>query len=825
MNDRAHSDRPHATVICGMHGGYFLTDRNDFDTCLGYVEEFLSERPGLNYSMEIEAYSLDRFVRGPQLQVERRYANWIRNDYPDAWRAPDMATRLKALAEAGRIDNVSTYTQPILHALDGEAVVRQFGYARRIQREVLGIELNYYGAQEPCWCGQLPAILKGFNMKGCMFETSWGPFGFAPLKNGESFRWRGPDGSEIATVPANPGMRNPMLERDKEENRHFMPWQNPMYLSLNAETINKAREQGLDNPAHLCLSLDFTSGHPKQWFDTTHIVKDDCDITFATLAGYLEIARDDGAWEDAFAEFEDRLCWGAYGGGLYLESQKSANRTILMQRLSVLHGCDCRDEEDRMWQATMVGHHHDPWLVPHQAFGNWDYDTYYDLIEACRKEVEEHARALFPAPEGAAFRVTNSTQRPRREWLEVDLKLPEGSVSGPAGIARVDGETVPCRLHVAEQHADGSAARVEGFMLADVEGFRGTAHEVVAAGAEATLPTCATRNDGEWEIANDTLKAVLSTEGIRLYRDNAETVSDLFLHAKVEGWDERSRITDVDAVLEPSGVARACARGVVGCIPFELNISIKPWSDRFEIHVRCDYEGEATEGTNFWEQDGNLKLVARYPRPVSTLLHHPFELRAPNDRIHSAVHFVLADMDDGSGCALVLDRPSGVVSNQDSTGIALCHSGWCIYGGTLRPGVKGIDGNRFSRGRVYGAQEYDVSIVPYTAGDRAAAVCAYQDQAYPLQVTAETKGPLPIPALEVTGHSIVSNLSREADGIVLRFWNPLEAESVSLKAPGMRLTLVDLEANAIEDLGCDEAAIDIGPMQIRSVLLHEADSG
>jgi len=807
-----------------MHGGYFLTDRNDFDTSLSYVEEFLEKFSQLNYSMEIEAYTLDRFVRGPQLNVERRYANWMRNDYPEVWTSPELAARLKSLVKQGRIDNVSTYTQPILHALDGEAVVRQFGYARRIQRDVLGKELDYYGAQEPCWCGQIPAILNGFNMKGCLFETSWGLFGFAPLRNGERFQWRGPDGSEIATVPANPGMRDTRLDRDKEqqEDRYYSPWCNPLYEALNAETINKAMEQGLEHPAAPCLSMDFTCAHPKQWFDSTHIVNDDCDITFTTLGPYLEIARDDGAWDDAFAEFEDRMIWGVMGGSVYLESQVAANRTIAAQRLSVLHGFDHSDEEDRMWQATMVGHHHDAWLASFCKFGMWDYDSYYDVTVACRKEVEERTNALYPAPETDTFQVTNPTQHGRAEWVEIELDVSEGAVSGKAAITDSRGNAVPCRLQELRQHSDGTAARVHGHLLASVDGFDNSIYTVAnATQEEADLSTRVIKNDNEWEMANNFIKAVLSEEGISLYREDTEYVSDLHLHARVEGLNDRSRIISVEAVQESSGIVRGVAKGVVGCIPFELTISIRPSSRRFDIHVSCDYQGERTEGKNYWEQDGNLALVARYSQEVSNLLHHPFELRAPTDKTHSAVHFVMADGKDGNGCALILDRPSGVVDGEDCTGIVLCHSGYAFMTKSLRPDVKGVDGNRYGDGRVYGLQEYDISLLPYSAGERSSAICAYQDQAYPLQVTAVQTGPLPIPHIEVNGHSIVSNLSREEGGIVMRLWNPAEEETVTLRTPGMQFAMTDLEGNELEDLGRDEVSFGMGTMQIKTLLLKD----
>jgi len=321
------------------------------------------------------------------------------------------------------------------------------------------------------------------------------------------------------------------------------------------------------------------------------------------------------------------------------------------------------------------------------------------------------------------------------------------------------------------------------------------------------------------EIGNDMLKAAVSPDCIRLYRNGVECVSDLHLHARPDQWDERSVVREIEGMLEDSGDACARAAGVLGSIPFEMEIRIRPWADRFDIHVQCDYDGERTEGKNYWELDGSLKLVAGYPDRVSHLLHHPFELRAPAPAIHSAVHFVLADRDDRSGCAFILDRPSGVVADERSTGIVLCHSGWALHHPSRRR-IPPANGYRYSQDCVHGTVNYDVGLLPYGAQDRGKAAAAYQCRSYPLQVTDAGPGPLPVPEIEVKGHSVVSNLSREKQGIVLRLWNPFEEETVTVEAPGTRLALTDLEGTELEDLGEDKASFPIGRMQIRTVLLQ-----
>jgi len=816
MSAQDDKNRPHAHVIWGMHGGYFLTDYDQMTEALCRAERCLKKHPELVYNMEFEAYTLDRLARGPQLDVEAKCG-----DVP--WQDRDYIARLRKAVAEGRMDNVSSYTQPMLHAIDGEAVVRQFGYARRIQRETLGKELEYYATQEPCWCGQLPAVLSGFDMKGCIYETSWGPFGFAPLKHGETFRWRGPDGSEIRTLPMQPYVRQPMPP-PPDGKRQYDPWCNPWFLSANAKTILAGRALGIEHPAIQCLSLDFTSGRPEEWFDPIRYLGDDADFTFTTLGPYLQIARDDGVWDDAFAQFTDRLCWAQNGGWQYLDSQVASNKTILAQRLSILAGIDSRDEEDKMWQAVMVSHHHDCWLCWTSIFGHWrhGYDAYADVTRACRLEVEDRFARAIPPPESAAFRLANPTQRRRKEWTPIDISLPAGALKDAAGVVDARGQSAPSRLTVAERHPDGSAARVTGCMLAEVDGFSTARYMLSQTGGEAKLPvSVTTTGEDQCELSNDRLRVVLSKEGIRLCRGDEDVLSDIYLHAEVNRWDTRSRIREVSAGLGETGAARGEAKGLVGCIPFTLALELKPCSDELDIHVTCDYDGERTESANYWELEGTMKLVLEYTRPARHLLQHPFELRAPAAGIHSAIHYVLTQWEDGAGFVAIVDRPSGVLTEERTTSIVLCHSGWHIVGSPDRPGVR-AESSRFANDIVHGTREYDIRVLPFRPDEKAHAVWAYQRQAYPLTAVADADGPLPVPEVTVTGHSVVSGFYREGEALVMRVWNPLEEETLQINAPGLTISSTNLEGRHAEKLGTGRAAVTVRPMQILTLrLMHE----
>ena len=802
--------RPHAYHMWGTHGGFFLTNHTLMGQAFDFVKRAMDESPELVYTMEISAYTLDRLARGAQLDVEEKSGG-------EPWKGPAMLDIMRSAIADGRMDNVSTYTQPILHALDGEAVVRQFGYARRIQRQTLGIELEYYAAQEPCWCGQLPAILAGFDMKGCMFETSWGPFGFAPLKNGETLRWRGPDGTEIPTTPMAPFYRTP-LPPDPQGRRQWQPWHNP--ITPWAAVIDKGLADGLEHPLFNGLGLDHSPEFPEEKFNRCHTVGDDCRVTFVTPAAYFEIARDDGVWDDAFEGFTDRLCWGLDGGDIYLHSQVSANKTILTERLGVLAGLDLQNQTDPMWQATMAGHHHDSWLVPSRIFGQWSHDSYLDLIHACRLEVERRMSAAVAAPEGPAFRLANPTQRGRTEWTPVDIPLPAGRLSAEnAGVSDADGKAVPSRLTITERHADGSAARVRGHMLADVSGFSTAGYALAPGGEAAELPaTVEQLEDGAWQISNGRLRATIGPDRAELFDGEREILRDLYLHADVNRWDTRGKITDVTAGLTDAGCAVAQVSGLVGTIPFVLDLTLAPWGETLEIDVTLDYDGERTEGANYWDVDGSMKLMLAPPGPAEYLCHKPFELRKPTDKMHSAVHFTLSEWDGGGFCT-ILDRPAGVLASGNEIGVVLCHSGWAICSLPDRPEVR-ADQSRFANDIVHGRKQYSLSVAPFGAGSKDRAVWAYQRQAYPLTALADSDGPMPVPQIEVAGHSLVSGLYREGADIILRLWNPLEAETVTVTAPGLEITETNLEGRPLRALGTDRGELEVGPMQIKTLRLH-----
>ena len=84
----------------------------------------------------------------------------------------------------------------------------------------------------------------------------------------------------------------------------------------------------------------------------------------------------------------------------------------------------------------------------------------------------------------------------------------------------------------------------------------------------------------------------------------------------------------------------------------------------------------------------------------------------------------------------------------------------------------------------------------------------------------KARAALALAGLSVTGHSIVSGLYREGERVVLRIWNPFDAETVKVEAPGMSISTATLEGKVERQEGRGAAEIAIGRMQIRTLLLE-----
>lgn len=800
------SQRRTAYNIYGPHGGYFFSNQARNAQAVAKLAEVMAEHPDYICTMDFEPYTLDRMAHGARLGVEKKTGK-------DFLEAESLAT-LRKLAQAGRLSIISTYTQPILFALDGESVVRQFTYARRVVQETLGIALESYATQEPCWCGQIPAILLGCGIRSALFATHWAMFGLPPYKDGEKLTWRGPDGSELPIIPV------PLYAKRKDNGKPYgfhddgnifaNRW--APALEPNVRSMQLAVDGGVHHPVFSSLASDFYVSNVKYpSYDIPGV-----DIVYVTIPQYLELAEDSGVWEDAFAGFKSYMCWGTWGGQYFRDAQVAADTTVLAERLEVLLGRQWDGQLDDMRVLTMLAQHHDAWVCPPARMGQWaeKYTSLTELISACRQEIEQNLATLLPRESAGTFTLCNPTQHHRREWTRVTLRRPEGT--GPSSWRVLDqaGQAVPSRLH------GTSAAKgdeLAGYLLADIPPFATAQYTIAAGKDDSVLPVTITQPANDvFELSNGQVKLVLKKDYITLFRGQQQVLLNVHLDAHVEGAPSRGVVHTVSAEITEDGIARGTARGRIANIPFELVFDVKPWSAVVDVRVTCQFNGELIEGMDFSDQYGTLKLWLTYPKPVNHLSNQAFELRKPSSDDYWAVQYSMAEWADSTlGCVAIHDRPTGVLYEDNRTGITLCHSGNHPYG------LNSTWMRGFGQDRVYGARTYETSIFPFAPEEKAEAVWKYQTKAYPLtQAPCGNDTPW-LAGLQIEGHSLVSALYRRGDAVVLRLWNPLAAESLRISAPGVTFAMCDMEENILESLGKDAVELSLKPMQIRTLIVRK----
>ena len=381
------------------------------------------------------------------------------------------------------------------------------------------------------------------------------------------------------------------------------------------ERIAAALASGIEHPVFGSLGKDLfprntLSPHVSSKDEDTEV-----EVEMTSLAKYLEIARNDGVWEDAFAEFDVRFAWGLWGGYSLRDQRDAADVALLAERLEALTGADWRREMRRIWELAMLAQHHDYWalLVPVGGpYGGRDM-TWADMPGEFLKEGRARFAKLLKRRPSSTFTVVNSGARERWQWTAVDLEVPD-SVGGEVAVRDGDGRVVPSRMRV-EPAGDGAGRRARGYFAAEVAPFAAERYRLTRRKGKAeALPTFAEGDSESSTIGNGELSVRLSNGTVKMLLGGREVVSGVYLDGRVEGREERSVFEATGAEVGEDGFARARAEGRVGALPFALTFSLAPWGETVEVKAVVDFSGQRVEGETFEDMAGSLKIVFEHPR-------------------------------------------------------------------------------------------------------------------------------------------------------------------------------------------------------------------
>ncbi len=157
--------------------------------------------------------SLDAVERFEKVHINFDFSGVELEDLRGRW--PDIADRLRKLTSEGRISFVNgTYSQPHLHILSLESIIRQFEFGLRAIEEVTGYKVTCYASQEPGFSQLLPQILRAFGYKTA--TTPGFPFGLRIIEGflqHWSREWSWTHGDDVVDWVARDGTTIPVWLR------------------------------------------------------------------------------------------------------------------------------------------------------------------------------------------------------------------------------------------------------------------------------------------------------------------------------------------------------------------------------------------------------------------------------------------------------------------------------------------------------------------------------------------------------------------------------------------------------------------------------------
>jgi hypothetical protein len=377
--------------------------------------------------------SVERLRRYPEL---RTVLELDAHTYEElAGRSPADVEALRSVLAAGSMEVVNgTYAQPLAPTVGAEANLRHFFYGLAAIEDILGTEVKSFVAGEPQFVPQLPQILSDCGIENLVFRTHWAPFGTDPEADADVVRWRGPDGSEVRTVPRypfmdyclqkadHPGVQNAGLTGDD-----FETWADEEKEKFG----EKAKRLGIRRPLVTRLA---DPKPPESPFPGIVAAARSSGSRMVTIREYCELPHGDEPLAGySVDDIPTTIPWGLAGEQLHRDQAAAETALLIAERLDAivqtmeLPGSQAR--LDSAWKLLMRAQHHDlhlcaPWhSVLHDlsmgALGSRFARESIEKADGVTKAALEMLAEKFGATisDGRCFLLFNPSPWPRRELV------------------------------------------------------------------------------------------------------------------------------------------------------------------------------------------------------------------------------------------------------------------------------------------------------------------------------------------------------------------------------------------------------------------------
>ncbi len=562
------------------HGGLVLWGRDHFLKYLHSAVDWLDRYPSFKIGLDNEAYTYDQLAEQDPAVIEEMRG---------------YLSKYKGRFGIG----TCTYGQPLSVFINEESNIRQMEYALAADRKYFGCAPDVYLMSEHALHAQMPQILAGFGFRGAIMRTHFMMYGYNPTFDVALGWWVGLDGSRIATVPTYKGegaqygkttVDNWILTRYPSRDAQKSPADfRKEFARIQPLLASRADDAGLRKEE---LVKEYEGKPGFQW------------VLLEEILPLFPAAREE--LRTAANDFVVRMPWGYCGNEIWNQSRQAEVGVLTAERiaaLAALGGSDnCEDELDRAWKNLLVAQHHDIQICGLLA------DARRFLSESMRVSQVVTTKSLRQIGSRMAtgglpqLVIFNPVSWRRQVWLEVPVALERGYAKGLE--VRHEGKIVPAAILSADSYSDGSLREARLAVLADLNGLSAGAFELRPAAANsATLsePNAMHVDSNNLALTTPFWEARFCPDGgISSLKDRhtgAEFLrpqgSRCVFVGKIDGQDVNARGRWVlEAARGPATWAVARQSGLIGAIPYTLEMKFSRESPRIDCWMRFRFSGE-----------------------------------------------------------------------------------------------------------------------------------------------------------------------------------------------------------------------------------------
>jgi len=658
------------------HGGVVLWGQEHFLKHLRNAVEWLDRYPSFKIGLENEAYTYDYLAEhNPEVLEEIR--GYLKR-YP------------------GRFGIGScTYGQPLSVFINEESNIRQIGYALEADRCHFGCAPDVYLMSEHAMHSQMPQILKSFGFTGSIMRTHYMMYGYNPTFDVAIGWWVGLDGSRIATIPTYVGegaefgrttkdnwilTRYPgpqcdtPLEKFREDFAHIKP-----LIATRADDAGLRREE---------LVREYEGNEQYKW-----ILLEEIFPVFPAPQKELKTFPND---------FQVRMPWGYCGNEIWNTSRRAEVEVLTAERLAaiehLLGGSDYENEIQEAWRNLLVAQHHDVQicgLLPDaRKFLTASRTASSRVKDACLRYVASR----MEGGKIAQATVFNPNSWPRKEWVEVTVSLPKGAAKA-LGVQH-GSKKIPAAVLSADRYSDGSIQKAYMAISADVPALGFVSYSLVPTQDKPVQNKSSIEIDKENLCITTPYIVVRFNQegGIRSLVDRSTKESLLksggrsgFFAGKIDGRHCESRGL---WVLEQgrNGAPWATAResGLIGSIPYTLEIVLWADSPRLDCRVRFQFQGQKigrlsdnmrdSESPFIHEEKLRFKIFPAVGDDSIGLRDLPFAVAETSDRYVNGLYWT-ALTDNSKGLAVFNRGTMGSVREADGGfSVPLAYAMYYVWG-------------------------------------------------------------------------------------------------------------------------------------------------